>query len=86
MNIFISYIYVWQPKVATFDTQESRNKLFMFMDDEEIYCNLVEDLGDVIDLNMVLSNEPFADSIYSHMRPATKDMYMEYLKTGKIKK
>jgi len=66
----------------SFKTQSTRNLLCAFMDNEEIYCNIVEDFGEAIDLNQILDDGELANCVYFTMRPQLKDQLQQFLKNG----
>jgi hypothetical protein len=83
MQLNVGYIYIWNAMIMSFNTKPARNLLFEFMDNEDIYCKIVEDFGEAIDLNMILDDGDFASKIYVVMRPELKDELQTFLKNGK---
>lgn len=80
MQTSVEYIYIWGTVYVSFKTQEARIQLFKFMDDEEIYLKLVEDHGDIINMNQILINEDVASNLFNKMRPQLKDAFIHYIK------
>lgn len=78
----ICYIFIWNASSLSFKTAAVRLLLSDFMENDDIYIQIVEDFGNAIDLNAIAENSKFAEDVYNSMRPELKNKLQEFLEGG----
>lgn len=78
----ILYLFVWHPHSMCFKSAEARRLLNDFMEDDDIYFMAVEDVGAIIDLDLICTNEKFATDVYNKFRPELKNALQHFLESG----
>lgn len=83
MQYPIGHIFIWSPTNLSFKTAGMRSLLSDFMETEEVYLQIVEGFGNIIDLNIISDNAKLAEDVYRTMNSDLKNKLQEFLESGR---